>query len=654
MNGRITGQHSAPAVLNRFFQHLHLHLLLPLVVISRACEELVPLTDIFPSGGDTLLNLNVRPVEVTIPLKGFGKGAVFTYKTRLYVYNGVPQLPGPTIHVKPGGKLVLNLFNDLGSEDYGDGEENMYTYHGVNSTNIHFHGVHGDPNIDDVFKEVKPKKSIRYRLPIPDDHLPGLNWYHTHAHGSTHLLLMGGLFGALVVDDVKGDDTLLSMPQVTLFIHLYRLRASKLCDGRTMDFVDKAIRNNMSSRPRIMNRKGKELELTSDLFFVNGQHKPTVTVHSGEAKLFRMAFAAGSCHLNISLPKACRFHIVAADGVPLAKSREVIAHWLYFTTATRYDVVVQCDGNYTEKTTFPVSLVETGDTVFYIAVAASVSRHPMLVEFPVRSNLTGVRYLNTKGAAVKRSISFSQLTLRGKGSYYIIGQGTDCSSLVNSTTCYYEHFMGQKGHDYDKYHGFVVPLNAVVEAHIFGDPNDPMPHPFHAHVNHFKFVSFVPREGGMHQNVSMSDYGIFPGDIRDTIPIFDGVTVLRWRAASYPGEVVYHCHSLDHEDRGMMSSYLVYQQQSSNSSDPAMLSPGEDYELGVGMNRGTLLLLAILFFIAFIISMVIAHLRVDPTGFVQSAREREALRITKVSTRNALSQSEHIPLVKKKAETQIP
>nr|CCC89748.1 conserved hypothetical protein [Trypanosoma congolense IL3000] len=265
-------------------------------------KKLIPLTSVHPSGNDTILNLNIRPVRVSVPLRDLGEAETFTYMARLYVYNGVPLLPGPTVHVKPGGRLILNLFNDLGSQYYSADETMMYSFHDVNTTNIHFHGLHANPAIDDVFKVVNPRQSIRYRLPIPETHLPGLHWYHTHSHGSSYALLMGGLFGALVVDCGR-NDVLAGKPHVTLIIHLYRMGASTLCDGDTMQLVDSAIGSNMSSRPRILDGKGRELRGVSDLFLVNGQHRPTVTVREGETTIFRMLFAAGSCYLNVSLPE---------------------------------------------------------------------------------------------------------------------------------------------------------------------------------------------------------------------------------------------------------------------------------------------------------------------------------------------------------------
>ncbi|ESS70887.1 hypothetical protein TCDM_00326 [Trypanosoma cruzi Dm28c] len=568
-------------------------LLLLGVAMPGSGRELAPLREVFPLHGRTVVDLRVRASEVSVPLRGYGEGAVFTYTGRLYVYDNVASVPGPVIHVKPGGKLVMRMFNDLGGQTYAHGEDEFYNFHEVNTTNVHFHGVHGDPRVDDVFKTASPGNFLKYELEIPKKHLPGFHWYHTHAHGSAYLLLMGGLFGPFIIDSTT-NDPIASLPSFVLMVHLYRLGKSNLCDGMTMEEVDIAIRTNMSSRPRILSKSGKVLPLPLDLFLVNGQHKPTMNINRGEKTLLRLAFAAGSCHLNISFPKECHFHVAAIDGVPLKCTRELKDNWLYFTTATRYDVVAVCEDD--EKRELPVISGRLEEPIFYIAVRShrSKQRRPHEITFPLSFPLTNVSYLTADNPTMWRDISFSQEQIPTPKPYYVIGYGTDCSSPVHSETCFREHFSGEKGELRENYHGFVVPLGATVEARVFGDPTDIVPHPLHLHVNHFVFVSFTPRKGGLHENFSMSEFGVFSGELRDTIPILDGVTIIRWRAATYTGEVVYHCHILTHEDLGMMTSYLVYSSAAGETRTETVVAA--DKIVGEGdAGRFFFLVLAIMF-----------------------------------------------------------
>lgn len=128
-----------------------------------------------------------------------------------------------------------------------------------------------------------------------------------------------------------------------------------------------------------------------------------------------------------------------------------------------------------------------------------------------------------------RDVSLSQRDLEDVDPtpYYVLGQGTDCSSLKSSETCHYEHFMGPAGMALEKYNGFTVPMYSVVTVKLFGDPTDDVPHPFHFHVNHFKVISFTPRPDGQHANQTLEMYGVGMNEYRDTVPVLDGETIVQ-------------------------------------------------------------------------------------------------------------------------------
>jgi FtsP/CotA-like multicopper oxidase with cupredoxin domain len=85
-----------------------------------------------------------------------------------------------------------------------------------------------------------------------------------------------------------------------------------------------------------------------------------------------------------------------------------------------------------------------------------------------------------------------------------------------------------------------VSLNSVEDWEVINTGT--MTHPFHVHTNKFQVVSLngqAPPYPAWKDVVSVS-----PGErLRIRIPFRD-----------YPGKTVYHCHILDHEDRGMMGT----------------------------------------------------------------------------------------------------
>ncbi|MDI3213963.1 multicopper oxidase domain-containing protein [Arthrobacter sp. AL12] len=99
-------------------------------------------------------------------------------------YNG--GIPGPTLRVRAGDVVRIGRVNKL-----------------IQATKLHVHGLHVSPegNGDNVFVVVEPGSTFDYEYKLPEDHLPGVYWYHPHHHGMAANQIFAGLFGAIIVDD---------------------------------------------------------------------------------------------------------------------------------------------------------------------------------------------------------------------------------------------------------------------------------------------------------------------------------------------------------------------------------------------------------------------------------------------------------------------
>jgi FtsP/CotA-like multicopper oxidase with cupredoxin domain len=159
-----------------------------------------------------------------------------TWTTRCYCYLGACSVPGPTLLIKGGNDFNLTLQNDLpttkGSVDI------MNKMHSPNTINVHTHGLHIAPEVDNIFVVVSPGGgSHTYDYVIPADHPPGLHWYHSHYHGSSALQVMSGLVGAIIVappDDFTTPDSITAMTATTLvFTHI---DLSETSNGRSDPF----------------------------------------------------------------------------------------------------------------------------------------------------------------------------------------------------------------------------------------------------------------------------------------------------------------------------------------------------------------------------------------------------------------------------------
>jgi FtsP/CotA-like multicopper oxidase with cupredoxin domain len=141
-----------------------------------------------------------------------------SFNTRAYCINATTcSYPGPTIQLNAGDNLTFTLVNELGAES-STAKHVHNTLRSPNTTNVHTHGLHVDPNVDSVFKVAEPGQNITYHYEIHNNHAPGLHWYHAHYHGSSTLQLMGGLAGALIVKPATVDNIPSSITNADSFL----------------------------------------------------------------------------------------------------------------------------------------------------------------------------------------------------------------------------------------------------------------------------------------------------------------------------------------------------------------------------------------------------------------------------------------------------
>jgi FtsP/CotA-like multicopper oxidase with cupredoxin domain len=103
---------------------------------------------------------------------------------RMLAYNG--SIPGPTLRVKQGSEIVVNVTNE------GDLE-----------ATVHWHGLRLDNRYDGTHETQAPIPvggSFTYRLQFPD---AGVYWYHPHIREDYGQEL--GLYGNIVVEPAEAD-----------------------------------------------------------------------------------------------------------------------------------------------------------------------------------------------------------------------------------------------------------------------------------------------------------------------------------------------------------------------------------------------------------------------------------------------------------------
>jgi FtsP/CotA-like multicopper oxidase with cupredoxin domain len=199
--------------------------------------------------------------------------------TDVYAYNG--QVPGPTMIVREGDRVIVHFRNDLPVP-----------------TTVHWHGLHIPATSDgSPFVPVASGEQHDYVFTI----LPGsagTYWYHPHPHHQTGYQVAKGLYGAIVI--MAPDDPLPASLSEKLLI----LSDNRFLGNGSVDLPDESTPQGSADA-----ENGRE----GDVMFVNGQVMPTLTIRSGEVQRWRVINASAARVYRLSLAGHTFLH-VGSDG----------------------------------------------------------------------------------------------------------------------------------------------------------------------------------------------------------------------------------------------------------------------------------------------------------------------------------------------------
>jgi FtsP/CotA-like multicopper oxidase with cupredoxin domain len=366
-------------------------------------------------------------------------------------------------------------------------------------SNLHFHGLSVSPRArsDNVFIHVQGGHEFEYEVVVPraGRQGPGLFWYHPHGHGFVTKQMLGGPSGALVVDGSEALFPILKdLPERFLLI-----KHAEPGGGR-------------------------------EVISINGQMNPVVDIRPGEMQFWRIA------HIGATLFAPFRFegvslYVVATDGHPLARPRKVSEFLL--GPGQRIDAVVigPPPGEYVIAT-LPFKNMAWREVFPGQQVATLVSTGPSASANAdaevLRQRVASPRWLDEvrKSTIVRhRRIVYSRTEDR---SVFMIDGRVLNDDRVDQT----------------------VKLGDTEEWTIVN--TDQQYHSFHIHQTPFLVteVNNVPQdEDSLRDTMPIPPAtDERPGSIKVTIPFTDPEIV---------GRFVYHCHAVDHEDKGMMGTVMV-------------------------------------------------------------------------------------------------
>lgn len=265
--------------------------------------------------------------------------------------------PGPTLCVKPGDKISLNVTNNLDPDTPPPtaGQTNVESTYCLpnqnpkasppassvgntpgcfNTTNLHFHGLHVSPlsidtsdnpvssgnvegdmsqikeSSDDVLYALAPGASNKYCPWLPAFHAPGTHWYHAHHHGSTAIQAAEGLAGALIVKEPPGLEICQGAPDVVMIMQEEPQALTGVTGLTAQENLDRGV----------YERKGN---IKGGKFLINGAQNPILHLKNYEIQRWRFINATSTprafsfLQLQDSSNNPVALYRIAVDGITL-------------------------------------------------------------------------------------------------------------------------------------------------------------------------------------------------------------------------------------------------------------------------------------------------------------------------------------------------
>ncbi len=418
-------------------------------------------------------------------------------------FNG-PYL-GPTLRVRDGVNVPLVYRNQL-----------------TEAVAIHGHGLHVPGAVDGgPQREVPPGGEWAVELPIRQEACT--SWFHPHTHGKTGPQTHQGLAALMIIEDENSQ----SLPLPSTY---------------GIDDLPVVVQD------RIFDRRGEmvysiddpEDGFMGDTVVVNGIVDATREVPAGLVRL-RLLNASNARYYRFRFADGRVFHKIATDGGFL--DEPVPVHEVVMVPGERNEIVVDfSDGRGATLVSGPASGDSAGRRggrwepgglrdsfqILELTVDASLPAHTT----PLPTQLNSIDRPIVQSHWRRRRF---EMFMGGDGRRRDSSAGLDNGMM-----------MGINGRAMDM--AFINERVSLREWEVWDIRSRDGSHPFHVHGCSFLLLS---REG---RPIPEEDRGW-----KDTVQVDDQAEfIVRFEheaTAEYP--YMYHCHILEHEDRGMMGQFTV-------------------------------------------------------------------------------------------------
>jgi FtsP/CotA-like multicopper oxidase with cupredoxin domain len=495
-----------------------------------------------------------------------------------YCFTDAQGAESPNLRVSPGDLVILHLRNALTEPKtdhpaahtghvHGESSEDGCTRNGMTdvSTNLHFHGLTIPPvcHQDDVMNTyIQPgDRPFEYRFRIPQDEPPGLYWYHPHIHGFSKGQLLGGASGALIVEGIeRSRSSVAGLPERVFVIRDQDLVNPDAPPSKSEPVVPKFMIDrdgDAANNGTGFGKPAKDLSINYVPVPYPDYPPAVIQMKPNERQLWRVLNASAITYLNLQLlfgKTAQPLQLVAMDGVPIDRNdprvdTKSMQRHLALPPGARAEFIVTGPA-IDQPALFVTRTVDTGpggenDTNRMLATIVATPDAPeprsTLAQTPQPLPPPKEAWIGDVAPVRVRRLYFSEK----------LSDPNDPASAVE----FYLTVDGQEPKMFDMNSKVpdIIAQQGTVEDWIIENRSQEL-HAFHIHQLHFLLLDY----NGTPVN---EDF------VRDIV----NVPYLSGRALTYPsirvrvdfrdpntvGDFVYHCHLLEHEDKGMMGSIRV-------------------------------------------------------------------------------------------------
>lgn len=415
----------------------------------------------------------------------------------VWAYNN--QVPGPEIRLRQGERLRVTAINNLKEE-----------------TTIHWHGVRV-PNAQDgvpylTQKPIKPGERFVYEFDCPD---AGTFWYHPHFRSAEQV--GRGLYGALIIEERA---PLRVDREVTWVLDDWQFtREGQLSDA--------------FGHPHDMSHGGQ----IGNVVTLNGGDPPPLPLRRGERVRLRLINAANArlFALNFSGHEP---RIIAYDGQPVTPHAPPDDH-VVLGPAMRVDLVIDAIGE--PGKAYPVRDVYYRRMAYELTDLVYGAEPPRPA--PPKDSITLPANPLAEpdlDKAERHEIRFQGGMMGGLREAKLDGRVVDVREMIRAGKAWAINGVVATGHVHDP----ILTLRRGRSYRLTLINDTAWPHPMHLHGHSFRVIG---RNGHPTTYKEWQDTVLIPPDETAEIAF----------VADNPGDWMFHCHILEHQDGGMMAVIRV-------------------------------------------------------------------------------------------------